>query len=258
MTSDLFDVSGKVALITGGSRGIGFMIAKAYAAAGMRVYISSRKPEACNAAAEEIAAFGECISLPADCSQMSEIERVAEHLKANESKLHVLVNNAGATWGGGIDEFPEKGWDKVMDLNLKSPFFLLQKVLPLMEAAGDAVDPARVINVGSVDGMHTPIFENFSYAPSKAGLHHLTRMLSAHLAPRHITANVIAPGPFLTSMMEPMIASMGEETILENVPLKRMGGQDDAGGVAIFLAARASAYITGVVLPVDGGIMGGV
>ena len=258
MLSKLFDVTGKVAFITGGSRGIGRMIAKAYVEAGMRVYISSRKADACDAVAAELSANGECISLPADLAQMSEVERVADELRRREQALHVLINNAGATWGATVDEFPEKGWDKVMDLNLKSPFFLMQKLLPLLEAAGSRSDPARVLNVGSVDGMHTPIFENFSYAPSKAGLHHLTKMAASHLASRNITANVIAPGPFLTSMMEPMIASMGEDAILHNVPLKRMGGQDDAGGVAIFLASRASAYITGVVLPVDGGIMGSV
>lgn len=257
MTDRLFSLAGKVALVTGGSRGIGLMIARGYLEAGARVYITSRKAAACDAAADELAAFGTCIAMPADLGQMAEVQRLAQALQAREDKLHVLVNNAGTTWGASIDDFPESGWDKVMALNLKSPFFLLQKLLPALERAASADDPARVINIGSVDGLHTPLFDNFSYAASKAALHHLTRMLASRLAPRHITVNAIAPGPFLTDMMKPMVASMGEDTIVANVPLKRMGGQDDAAGPAIFLASRASAYVTGTVLPVDGGLFGG-
>ncbi len=257
MSTALFSLAGKVALITGGSRGIGYMIARGYLEAGARVYISSRKAAACDAAAVELAAFGDCISLPADLAQMSEVERLAATLLGREERLHVLVNNAGTTWGATVDAFPESGWDKVMALNLKSPFFLLQKLLPAMERAASAEDPARVINIGSVDGLHTPLFENFSYAASKAALHHLTRMLAARLAARHIAVNAIAPGPFLTDMMKPMVSSMGQDTVVSNVPLKRMGGQDDAAGPAIFLASRAAAYVTGVVLPVDGGLFGG-
>lgn len=257
MTEDLFDIRGKTAFVSGGSRGIGFMIAEGYVKAGARVYISSRKAAVCDAAAEKLSAFGECLSLPADLAQMDEIERITAELKARESALHVLVNNAGASWGATVDEFPEKGWDKVMDLNVKSPFFLLQKLLPLLESAASATDPARVINIGSVDGMHQPVFDNYSYAPSKAALHHLSRVLAARLAARNICVNVIAPGPFHTDMMQPMLDSMGEEKILANVPLKRLGHGADAAGAAIFLAARASAYITGVVLPVDGGLLGG-
>ncbi|MGE0486020.1 MAG: SDR family oxidoreductase [Gammaproteobacteria bacterium] len=256
MVNELFDVRGKVVLITGGSRGIGHMMARGFVAAGARVYITSRKAEQCTAAAKELAREGECYALPGDLARMEEIERVTAELAAREPALHVLINNAGTQWGATIDEFPEKGWDKVMDLNAKSPFFILQKLLPLLEAAARPEDPARVINVSSVDGMHTPIFQNFSYAASKAALNHLSRMLASHLAPRNITVNVIAPGPFHTDMLDPMVQSMGEDTVLANVPLKRMGNGDDAAGVAIFLASRASAYVTGTVVPMDGGIFG--
>ncbi len=256
MINELFSVADKVALVTGGSRGIGLMVARGYVAAGARVYICSRKKEVCDAAAAELSELGTCISLPADLGKMSEVERLAAELSGREEKLHILVNNAGATWGGSIDAFPEAGWDKVMDLNVKSPFFLLQKLLPALERAARADDPARVINVGSVDGLHTPLFENFSYAPSKAALHHLTRMLAAHLAKRHINVNCIAPGPFDTDMMRPMVDKMGLDGVTANVPMGRMGDGKDAAGVAIFLASRASAYVTGTVLPVDGGLFG--
>ena len=254
MINELFSIAGKVALITGGSRGIGLMMARGYVAAGARVYITSRKHAVCDAAALALSQLGTCISLPADLGKMSEVERLATALNEREEKLHILVNNAGATWGGTIEAFPEAGWDKVMDLNVKAPFFLLQKLLPALERAARADDPARIINVGSVDGLHTPLFENFSYAPSKAALHHLTRMLAAHLAKRHINVNCIAPGPFDTDMMRPMVQKMGLDGVTSNVPMGRMGDGQDAAGVAIFLAARASAYVTGTILPVDGGL----
>lgn len=252
---DLFSISGKTALITGGSRGIGLMIARAYVEHGAKVYISSRKAEVCNDAAAELSEHGECIALPADLSQMSEVERIVGEITERENQLDVLINNAGATWGGSIDEFPEKGWDKVMDLNVKSLFFLTQKLLPLLEAAASAIDPARVINIGSVDGLHVTMFENFSYSASKAAVHHLTKMTATRLASRNITVNSIAPGPFETPMMAPMIEQMGE-SIRSAVPLQRFGQPDDMGGLAVFLAARASAYITGTVIPLDGGVAG--
>lgn len=251
---DLFSIAGKTALVTGGSRGIGLMIARGYVEAGVRVYISSRKKDVCDAAAASLSKAGTCVSLPADLGKTSEIERLASTLAERETKLDILVNNAGATWGATIDEFPEPGWDKVMSLNAKAVFFLTQKLLPLIEQAATADDPARVINVGSIDGMHTSIFENYSYAASKAAVHHLTRVLAAHLAVRQITVNGIAPGPFMTDMMAPMVARMGD-AIVDRVPLKRMGCADDAVGIATFLASRAASYITGVVIPVDGGIM---
>ncbi|MGR8946810.1 MAG: SDR family oxidoreductase [Gammaproteobacteria bacterium] len=248
----LFDITGKTALVTGGGRGIGLMIARAYCERGVKVYISSRKEAVCVEVAAELSKVGECHALPADLSVMDEIIRVSDEIKSRESTLDILVNNAGATWGGTIDDFPEKGWDKVMDLNLKGVFFLIQKLLPLLEKESDPEDPARIINIGSIDGLHTSKFDNFSYSPSKAALHHLTRILATRLGPRNMLVNAIAPGPFATDMMAPMVESMGNE-IVEAVPLKRMGGPDDAAGMAVFLAARASAYVNGAVIPLDGG-----
>ena len=252
---DFFSIDGKATLITGGSRGIGLMIARSYVERGATVYVSSRKAAVCENVASELSKLGTCIALPADLSRMDEVERVANELKKREQKLDVLINNAGATWGSTIDDFPEKGWDKVMDLNVKSIFFLTQALLPLLDNAASVDDPARVINIGSIDGLHLSLFDNFSYSASKAALHHLTKMTASHLASRNITVNAIAPGPFATPMMAPMIEKMGNE-IKAAIPLDRLGEAADIAGVAVFLAARASAYITGTVIPVDGGIMG--
>ncbi len=252
---DLFSITGKTALITGGSRGIGEMIARGYVENGAKVYISSRKSDVCDAVAAELSTLGECISLPADLSQMEEVERLANEIAKRENRLDILINNAGTTWGGTIDEFPEKGWDKVMDLNVKSVFFLTQKLLPLLDASASADDPARIINIGSVDGLHLSKFENFSYSSSKAAVHHLTKMTATRLASRNITVNAIAPGPFATPMMAPMIEQMGDSMRLA-VPLKRFGEPKDIAGLAIFLASRGAAYITGTVIPIDGGIIG--
>ena len=251
---DLFSIRGKTALVTGGSRGIGLMIARGYVDSGAKVYISSRKAEVCESVARDLSGSGECVALPADLSKMTEVERVADELQERESQLDILVNNAGATWGATVDEFPEKGWDKVMDLNLKSIFFLTQKLLPLLDRSATSDDPARIINIGSIDGLHLSLFDNFSYSASKAALHHLTKMTATHLASRNILVNAIAPGPFETPMMDPMIETMGDE-IRDAIPLDRLGEAEDISGVAIFLAARASAYMTGTVIPVDGGVM---
>jgi NAD(P)-dependent dehydrogenase (short-subunit alcohol dehydrogenase family) len=251
--SDLFSVAGRTALVTGGTRGIGLMIARGLVQAGAKVYVSSRKPEACEAAVAELKPHGEAVALPADLSQESEIARVAEELSAREQRLDILVNNAGATWGATLDEFPVSGWDKVMDLNLRSPFLLTQALLPLLRSAGTADSPARIINVGSIDGLHVSPLPTYSYAASKAGLHHLTRVLAKELGPQHITVNAIAPGPFESKMMAATLAAVGEQ-IAASAPLRRIGRPDDMAGVAVYLSSRAGSYVTGAVIPVDGGI----
>ena len=252
--NELFDISGKVALVTGGSRGIGEMIAAGFVAAGVRTYISARKADACNATAARLSEHGECISIPADLSTMEGIAKLAAEFGRREERLDILVNNAGATWGAAIEEFPESGWDKVMDINVKGPFFLTQALLPKLEAAASAADPARIINVGSIDGLNVNKMGTYSYGPSKAAIHHLTRTFASHLADRNITANAIAPGPFPSKMTAGIAKAMGEQ-IREHVPLKRWGEPADMAGTAIFLASRAGAYVSGAVIPVDGGIV---
>ncbi len=251
---DLFDISGKVALVTGGSRGIGEMIAEGFVANGVKTYISARKADACNATAERLCKLGECISISADLSTTDGVSALADEVKARESQLDILVNNAGATWGAPIEEFPESGWDKVMDINVKGPFFLTQALLPLLESAASPDDPARIINIGSIDGLNVNKLGTFSYGPSKAALHHLTRTFASHLADRNITANAIAPGPFPSKMTAGIAQTMGEE-IRKNVPLQRWGEPEDMAGAAIFLASKAAAYVSGAVIPVDGGIV---
>jgi len=250
----LFSLEGKVALVTGGSRGIGKMIARGLLAFGAKVYISSRKAAACDEACAELSGVGECVALPADLSRMDEIARVSAELAAREPKLHILVNNAGVSWGAKIGEVPEKGWDKVMDTNLKGLFFLTQALLPQLEAAGTRDDPARIINIGSIDGIQVSLFDAIGYGASKAGLHHMTRTMANRLAARHITANAIAPGGFETDMLAPMMNAMGDQ-IVGGVPLGRIGGTEDIAGVAVMLASRAGAYVTGAIIPVDGGVL---
>jgi NAD(P)-dependent dehydrogenase (short-subunit alcohol dehydrogenase family) len=250
---DLFDLTGKVAVVTGGTRGIGLMMARGLLQAGASVYISSRKPEAGQVAVAELSAYGIVLSIPADLSREEECLRLADEVGRSEEQVHVLVNNAGATWGAPLAEFPASAWDKVLNLNLKTPFFLTRAFLPLLEAAGTADDPARIINVGSIDGLRVPELPIYSYAASKAGLHQLTRMLARELGPRHITVNAVAPGPFESKMMAATLAAQGE-AIAAASPLGRIGRPDDMAGVAVFLSGRGSAYVTGAVIPVDGGI----
>jgi NAD(P)-dependent dehydrogenase (short-subunit alcohol dehydrogenase family) len=250
---DLFDLSGKTAVVTGGTRGIGLMIARGLLDAGAKVYISSRKADACAAAERELSAHGTVTAIPADLSAEAECQRLASEIGQREQTLNVLVNNAGATWGAPFEEFPTAAWDKVTTLNLKAPFFLTQAFLPLLEAAGTHDDPARVINIGSIDGLSVPLFPTYAYAASKAGLHHLTRVLAREFGPRHITVNAVAPGPFESKMMAATLETFGDE-ITAAAPLRRIGRPDDMAGVAIYLASRAGAYVTGAVIPVDGGI----
>jgi NAD(P)-dependent dehydrogenase (short-subunit alcohol dehydrogenase family) len=250
---ELFSIKGKVALVTGGSRGIGLMIARGYVEAGAKVYISSRKQEVCDAVAAELSAIGECISLPADLSTTEGCKQLADELSSREAALHILVNNAGAAWGAALEEYPEAGFDKVMDTNVKSLFFLTQHLLPLLERAARPGDPARVINIGSIDGIKVPFIENYAYGPSKAAVHHLTRVLAVKLGERGITVNAIAPGPF-ESQMTKWLLEHHKKNIEAGCPLQRIGEPADMAGAAIYLASRAGAYVNGVVIPVDGGI----
>ncbi|HEX5614126.1 MAG TPA: SDR family oxidoreductase [Acidimicrobiia bacterium] len=251
--SELFSLSGKTALVTGGSRGIGLMIARGLLDAGASVYISSRKADVCEQVANDLARHGPCVALPADLGEPAECERLAAELAGREAALHVLVNNAGANWAAPIADYPADGWDKVLALNLRSPFLLTREVLPLLERGGTADDPARVINIGSIDGIQVPLFETYAYSASKAALHHLTRVLARQLGPRHVTVNAIAPGPFESKMMAATLDRFGD-SIAASSPLNRIGRPDDMAGAAIFLASRAGSYVTGAVIPVDGGI----
>ena len=264
--SGLFDLTGKTAVVTGGSRGIGLMIARGLVQAGASVAVSSRKAEACDEAAAELRGYaapaqhgqhgqhGQQIwAIPADLSREDECQRLASEVAGHTAALHVLVNNAGATWAAPLLEFPASGWDKVLDLDLKSPFFLARAFLPLLGEAASADDPARVINIGSIDGLRVPLVPNYSYAAAKAGLHHLTRVLAIELGPRHITVNAVAPGPFESKMMAQTLREHGDE-IAAHAPLGRIGRPDDMAGIAVFLASRASAYVTGAIIPVDGGV----
>jgi NAD(P)-dependent dehydrogenase (short-subunit alcohol dehydrogenase family) len=250
---NLFSVEGKTALVTGGSRGIGFMIARGYVENGVKTYISARKADQCEQAAAELAQYGSCVALPADLSRSDGVTKLVTALREREPKLHILVNNAGANWAEPIADYAESGWDKVVDTNLKAPFFLIRALLPLLRAAGTAVDPARVINIASIDGMHVPGLETYAYSSSKAGLIHLTRVLARRLAPENLTVNAIAPGPFESKMMAETLRVFGD-AIKQSCPRGRIGEPEDMAGAAIFLASRASAYITGACLPVDGGI----
>ena len=255
---NLFSIEGKTALVTGGSRGIGEMIAAGFLANGAKVYISSRKAETCDATAKRLQEEygGECISLPADLSNLEGIESLVGQL--SDTSLDILVNNAGASWGEPIDEYSEKGWDKVMDTNVKGVFFLTQKLLPLLRSSGTAEDPSRVINIGSIYGIKTGLFDAFSYGPSKAALHHLTRVLAASLVKENIIVNAIAPGPFPTWMLSTGVGGGGDldidwAAVGDSNPRGRVGTPEDIAGLAIFLCSRAGAYTVGETITCDGG-----
>ncbi len=255
---NLFSIEGKVALVTGGSRGIGEMIAAGFLANGAKVYISSRKAEVCDETAKRLQEEygGEGISIPADLSNLEGIKDLTQ--KFQQDKLDILVNNAGASWGEPIDEYSEKGWDKVMDTNVKGVFFLTQQLLPLLRSSGTAEDPSRVINIGSIDGIKTGLFDAFSYGPSKAALHHLTRVLAASLVRENIIVNAIAPGPFPTWMLSTGVGGGGDldinwSEVGNSNPRGRVGTPEDIAGLAIFLCSRAGAYTVGETITCDGG-----
>lgn len=254
-TTDLFSLQGRTALITGGSRGIGRMIAEGFLAAGARVYISARKAAACDETAKELSALGHCVSLPADVSTVEGAQALAAAYAKHEPSLDILVNNAGAAWGAPFDEFPENGWDKVVDLNLKTPFFLTQALAPALRAAATAhggMRPAKVINIASIDGVSVNPQETYSYAASKAGLIHLTRRMALRLAPENIMVSAIAPGAFASEMNRD--ARDHADTVSQRIPSRRVGTTEDMAGAAIFLASRAGDYVVGSTLVVDGGV----
>ncbi len=251
--SDLFSISGKTALVTGGSRGIGLMIARGFVESGATVYISSRKADVCEQVAAELSEIGTCVALPADLSTEDACRRLAAALtERTGGRLDILVNNAGATWGAPLADYDEAAWERVLALNVKGVFHLTRFLAPALSATGTADEPARVVNIGSIDGIHVPVLETYAYSASKAAVHQLTRHLARALAPK-VTVNAIAPGPFESKMMAATLESFGEQ-IAASAPLKRIGRPDDMAGTALFLTSRAGAYLTGAVIPVDGGI----
>ncbi len=247
----LFSLEGRIALITGGSRGIGRMIAAGFLAQGAKVYISSRKAQVCDQAASELAALGRCVSLPADVSTVVGAQALATAFAAHEQQLDILVNNAGAAWGAPFDDFPESGWDKVVDLNLKAPFFLTQALAAHLRLAGKQ-RVAKVINIASIDGVSVNPLETYSYAASKAGLVHLTRRMALRLIQDNIAVTAIAPGAFASEMNREARDRSAE--VAAQIPAGRIGLDQDMAGAAIYLASRAGDYVVGETLVVDGGV----
>ena len=252
---ELFGVSGKVAIVTGGSRGIGAMIAEGLVTNGVRTYITARKADACDAMAAQLSEHGECISIPADLADPAGLEAFVTAFTDREDHVDILVNNAGAAWGAPLGEFPDSGFDKVLNVNVKAPFMLTQALLEQLKANATPEDPARVIMTGSVDGMVVPFGDNFSYSASKAAIHMLARHMAHHMARYDITVNSIAPGPFESKMMSYVLDDPERRAVAENTnPRRRIGTPEDVAGAVIFLASRAGAYLTGAVIPVDGGL----
>ncbi|MFK8041240.1 SDR family oxidoreductase [Congregibacter sp.] len=247
----LFNLAGKVAVVTGGSRGIGAMIAQGLVENGVRTYITARRAEELQATADELSKLGECIAIPSNLADVEGLQGFANELKSREPKIDILVNNAGASWGASLDEFPENGWDKIMDLNVKSLFFLTQALLEPLRAAASQEDPSRVINIGSINGLSYAALQNYSYSASKAAVHHLTRQLAVDLAPDNVNVNAIAPGFFPSKMTAHLLDHEAE--MAKAIPRRRLGTPEDAAGSAIYLCSRASAFVTGHVLVLDGG-----
>ena len=252
---DLFNISGQAAVVTGGSSGIGFMIARGLVENGVKTYITARKVEQLNAAAEALSEYGECIAIPADLSGLTGIEHFAAAVLEQEPKIDILINNAGANWAAPYEEFPESGWDKVMDINIKSVFFVTQKLLPGLRAAGSEADPARVVNIASIHGVVNPQFPTYAYSASKGGLIHLTKHMGADLAPMHINVNGIAPGFFPSKMTASLMEE--EEKVVGQQPIPRTGRPEDIAGTAIYLCAPASNYMCGHTVVLDGGLVAG-
>ncbi|ORY06562.1 short chain dehydrogenase/reductase family [Basidiobolus meristosporus CBS 931.73] len=250
----LFGVKDKIVLVTGGGRGIGLMIAKAYVANGAKVYISSRSKEVCDKVASQLnkEGPGQCISVPADLQHLEQVKNLAQEIERREGKLHILVNNAGANWGAPLSSYPDEAFEKVMNLNLKRVFSLTQALIPLLEKTASQDDPARIINIGSVDGIRVPALETFAYSASKAALHHMTKVLAHHLGPQFITVNAIAPGPFESKMMNATLEKF-RDSIEGSNPLKRIGRPSDIGGTCIYLSSRAGSYTNGAIITNDGG-----
>src|SRR3989454_2633373 len=250
---DLFSIDGKVALVTGGSRGIVLTIARGFVEAGAKVYISSRKADVCDRVAAALARAGTCISLPADVSTEGGARGLADAVAAREQALDILVNNAGANWGAPLAEYPDSAWDKVLALNVKSVFHLSRLLLPLLERAARPGDPARIINVGSIDGLHVPVLETYAYSASKAAVHHMTRALARRLAPHGVTVNAVAPGPFESKMMAETLQRF-RDAIVASCPLGRIGEPEDMAGGGVFPPSRAPGLPTRAPHPVHRGI----
>jgi NAD(P)-dependent dehydrogenase (short-subunit alcohol dehydrogenase family) len=255
--ASLFSLSGKVALVTGGSRGIGRMMAEGLVQAGATVYVSSRKKDACDRTAAELSALGLCHSAPADVATEDGRASLVEAIAARQPCLHILINNAGTAWAAPYPEYPASAFDKVLGLNVSAPFLLTRDLTPLLERGAAEGDPARVINVGSMDGLHVQRLVRtgtFAYSASKAAVHHLTRTLAVELGPRNITVNAVAPGFFESRMTADVLQRYGAD-ITAACPLGRIGRPEEMAGIAIYLASRAGAYTNGAVIPVDGGTL---
>ena len=250
--NDLFSVAGKVAIVTGGSRGIGRMIAEGFVENGVRTYITARKADACAETAAELSKKGECIALPADLSTKEGREAFVAEITAREAKIDVLVNNAGAAWGAPFEEYPDEGYDKVMDINVKAIFTLTRDLMPLLKQGASQQNPSRVINIGSIDGLRVSTMDNFAYGASKAAVHFLTKNLALRLGPKGVTVNAIAPGAFQSNMMNATLEKFQDKIESEN-PLGRIGSPEDMAGLALYLASNASRYMTGQVIALDGG-----
>ena len=252
LINELFSVRGKTAIVTGGSRGIGRMIAEGYVQNGVKTYITARKSGACIATAEQLAEQGECIAIPADLSTKDGRETFIKQVEERESKIDILVNNAGAAWGAPFEDYPDDGYDKVMNINVKAIFALTRDLLPLLLPTASTENPSRVINIGSIDGLRVSSTDNFAYGASKAAIHFLTKNLAVRMGPKGLNVNAIAPGPFESQMMDYMLKNYRAKIEAEN-PLGRIGNPADMAGLALFLASEASKYMTGQIIAIDGG-----